>query len=95
MKNRRHPNLILGIISFVLLFFGIGMKANGIRTGDYVLGTSLVLGVIHWIWSIIDVFKNYRVHSASENRILWIILVVVLPPVGGILYYAMSKTVRM
>ena len=95
MKHTTHPNFILGIISFLLLFLGIGMRANGIRMGDYVLGFSLVLGLIHWIWSIIDVFKSFRVHSASENRILWVILVVVLPPIGGILYYAMSKTVRM
>jgi hypothetical protein len=94
MKNRRHPNLILGLISFILLFLGVGMRANGLETGDYVLGFSIVLGGIHWIWSIIDVFKNFRVHSASENRVLWIIIVVALPPIGGILYYSMSKTVR-
>ena len=95
MKKTTHPNFYLGIVSFILLFFGIGMRANGYQGGDYVLGISMVLGAIHWIWSIIDVFKDFRIKSGSENRILWIILVIVLPPVGGILYYAMSKTVRM
>jgi hypothetical protein len=95
MKNTRHPNFILGLISFVLLLFGIGMRANGYQGGDYVLGASILLGGIHWIWSIIDVFKDYKVNSASENRIIWVILVIIVPPVGGLLYYAMSKTVRM
>jgi len=95
MKNIRHPNFILGIISFVLLFIGIGMRANGLQGGDYVLGSSFLLGAIHWIWSIVDVFKDYRINSSSENRIIWVILVIIIPPVGGLLYYAMSKTVRM
>jgi hypothetical protein len=95
MKNIRHPNFLLGLFSFILFLVGIGMRANGMQGGDYVIGTSVVLGGIHWIWSIIDVFKDYRVNSGSENQIIWIILVVIIPPIGGMLYYTMSKTVRM
>jgi hypothetical protein len=95
MKGTRHPNLILGLISFLLLFVGVGMRANGYQSGIYVLAAALFLGVIHWLWSIIDVFRDYRVNSGSENRIIWVILVVIIPPLGGILYYSMSKTVRM
>jgi hypothetical protein len=94
MQNKRHPNFILGIVAYVFLFIGIGLRANGYQAGDYVIGFSALLGAIHWIWSIIDVLKNYRVNSASENRIIWVILVIIIPPVGGLLYYAMSKTVR-
>ncbi len=95
MKNTKHPNFFLGLFSLLLIFIGIGMRANGYQNGDYVLVFSFALSGIHWIWSIIDVFKDFRVNSGSENRILWIILVVVLPVVGGTFYYAMSKTVRM
>ena len=95
MQNKRHPNFILGIVAYVFLFIGIGLRANGYQAGDYVIGFSALLGAIHWIWSIIDVLRNYRVNSASENRIIWVILVIIIPPVGGLLYYAMSKTVRM
>ena len=96
MKSRcRHPNFFLGLITFLILIIGVGLNANGMAGGNYVIGASLLLGVVHWAWSIIDVFKDFRVNSASENRILWIILVVALPPIGGILYYSMSKTVRM
>lgn len=94
-KSAKHPNFFLGLISLLLIFIGIGMRANGYENGDFVLIFSFILSGIHWIWSIIDVFKDFRINSASENRILWVILVVALPVVGGTFYYAMSKTVRM
>ncbi|MGZ3848811.1 MAG: PLDc N-terminal domain-containing protein [Flavisolibacter sp.] len=94
MKNTRHPNFILGLFSLLLIFVGVGMRANGYQSGDYVLLFSFLLAGIHWIWSIIDVFRDFCVNSSSENRVLWIILVVVLPLVGGTFYYMMSKTVR-
>ena len=93
MKQTTHPNFVLGIISLVLLFVGIGMKFYGYRSGDYVLIATAVLGGIHWLWSIFDVFKHQT--AASQSRIFWIILVVIIPPVGGLLYYGFSKTVRM
>lgn len=80
---------------FYPFFTGIVMRANGLDGGNHVLGANILLGGIHWIWSIIDVFTDFRVNSASENRIIWIILVIILPPIGGMLYYTMSKTVRM
>ncbi|HEX2608114.1 MAG TPA: PLDc N-terminal domain-containing protein [Flavisolibacter sp.] len=95
MKNTRHPNFILGLISFVIFLIGIVLRANAYEGGDYVIGAGIVLGAIHWIWAITDVLKDYRVRSASENRIIWVILVIIIPPIGGMLYYAMSKTVRM
>lgn len=94
MRNVKNPNFILGIISLLLIFIGVGMRANGYNSGDYVLIFSFLLAGINWIWSIIDVFKDFRVNSSSENRLLWIILVIVLPVIGGTFYYAMSKTVR-
>lgn len=95
MKNIRHPNFILGISSFFIFLIGIVLRSNSFQAGDYVIGAALLMGAIHWVWSITDVLKNYRIHSGSENRIIWVILVIIVPPLGGILYYAMSKTVRM
>jgi hypothetical protein len=93
MKQTTHPNFILGLASLVLLFIGVGLKFYSYRSGDIVLISAAVLGGIHWIWSIIDVFRQQS--SASQSRVFWMILVVVLPPIGGLMYYASSKTVRM
>jgi hypothetical protein len=91
----KHPNFILGLISFALLIAGVIMRANGMAGGDYVIIAAVVLGGIHWVWSIIDAFKNFKINSEHENRILWVILCIALPPIGGMFFYAMSKTVRM
>ena len=95
MKNARHPNFILGLISFILLFLGIGFQANGYSGGWYIVGAGILLGAIHWIWAITDVFKDFKASSKNEKRIIWIILVIIIPPVGGMLYYLFDERVRM
>lgn len=93
MKPTTHPNFFIGLMSLILLFVGIGLKFYSYRSGDGVLIAATVLGTIHWIWSIIDVFNHQT--SLSQSRKFWIILVIVLPPIGGMFYYLFSKTVRM
>jgi hypothetical protein len=93
MRNTKHPNFILGLFSLLLFFIGIGLNANNYASGFYVLVAGLILAGVHWIWSIIDVFTHQNLKS--QSRVLWGILVVGIPVAGGLLYYAMSKTVRM
>lgn len=96
MKRKvTHPNFYLGLVSFILLFVGVGLRANGLASGDYVLGTSVLLGGIHWIWSIIDVFRHYRTSGPENRQIIWVILVIIIPPVGGMLFYLLGQKVRM
>jgi hypothetical protein len=94
MINTKHPNFILGLVSLLLLIIGgVGLKGNGFTSAEYVLIGGFILGGIHWIWAIIDVFTHQQLRS--QSRVLWAILVIAIPPIGGLLYYAMSKTVRM
>src|SRR5829696_2603780 len=94
---QKHPNLILGLATFVLLILAVGMRANRQNgLGDVLLIATFVLGAVHWVWSLTDVIRDYRTDKASENRnIIWVILVAVVPPVGGILYYAFNKNLKM
>ncbi|RYZ22118.1 MAG: hypothetical protein EOO16_10250 [Chitinophagaceae bacterium] len=92
-KQTMHPNFILGIISFIMLFIGIALYRSGSSTGFWLWVIASALGGIHWIWGIIDVFRNQSIRS--QSRVLWGILVVAIPAVGSMLYYMMSKTVRM
>jgi hypothetical protein len=93
MKTK-HPNFILGIISFVLLFIGIGLKANSYRLSDYVLIGAVVLGGIHWIWSIIDVVRDKNI--GQQSRVIWLIITILVPPLGGMFYYLMgTRQVKM
>lgn len=92
MKSTWHPNFILGLFSLLVIFVGIGLQANGYASGDYVILGALGLGGIHWIWSIVDVLRDYHTNNDSEDRsIVWVIVAVI--PVGGILYYALGRRV--
>ena len=93
MKTK-HPNFFLGLLSFILLFIGIGLKSYGYRLSDYVLIAAVAIGAIHWIWSIADVFRDRNI--GSQSRVVWLIIVIIVPPLGGMIYYMMgTRQVKM
>ena len=89
----RHPNLIIGLFTFLTLILSMGFHANRLNSvGDVLLIATFVLGFVHWVWSIIDVLKHYRSNKATEDRtIIWVILVIIVPPVGGIIFYSFNR----
>jgi len=54
-----------------------------------VLLSGIACGGIHWVWSVIDVFRNRLL--LGESRIFWIVIVLLIPPLGGMLYYLMPR----
>ena len=70
MKNTRHPNFILGVVTSLLVLIGIGLKANSYREGNYVLIGSTVLGAIHWIWGIFDVLGRADMKPFQKNAVI-------------------------
>ena len=87
MQTQQHPNFILGIISFIVLFLGIGLRANSYQTGDYVIAASVFLGAIHWIWCIADVAKTDSLRPSQRK--FWLIIIIVVPGFGSMIYYIM------
>jgi hypothetical protein len=89
MANIRHPNFILG--AFAIL---VGAVALGLRsTGDYKTASVLMIiafgiGIIHWIWSIIDVSKTDSI--IGGQKVFWLIGVIAIP-IGGMFYYFMHS----
>lgn len=90
MKNTRHPNFILGVVTSLLVLIGIGLKANSYREGNYVLIGSTVLGAIHWIWGIFDVLG--RTDMKPFQKRFWLIITVAIPAFGALLFYVMHQT---
>lgn len=88
-KNTHHPNFIIGLISFVLFITGVVLRANSYLYGDIVLISAVSLGAIHWIWGIIDVTTGFDLNA--DSKIFWLILVMLIPPIGGMVYYMMKR----
>jgi cytochrome c oxidase assembly factor CtaG len=90
MKNLRHPSFILAVVSIILLFIAIGLRANTYNnTGDTVILISVALGAIHWIWSIIDVATRHDMRGFQKR--MWLIAVIACPLLGGMLFYALHQ----
>jgi len=89
MNNLKHPSFLVGIFSIILLFVGIGLKANAYSSGDYVIIASVIFGGIHWIWSIVDVTRRDDLKPFQKR--FWLIAVIAAPVIGGMLFYAMHQ----
>jgi hypothetical protein len=89
MKNLRHPNFILAIISTIVLFLGIGFRANGYQEGDYVLVAGTLLAGIHWIWAIVDVINRHDMRPYQKR--FWLIVVIAVPVFGAMVFYGLHQ----
>jgi cell division protein FtsX len=41
-----------------------------------------------WIWALIDILKN---EFTCNNKLIWLVLVVILPVLGVVLYYFIGR----
>ena len=89
MKNMRHPNFILAIVSLIMLMIGVVFKLNGYKSGDYIIIVSIVMGAIHWIWGIIDVIGRKDMKPFQKR--FWLIAVIAAPAIGGLIFYIMHQ----
>jgi len=89
MNNLKHPNFILAVVSIILFLIGIIMRANSSEFGTYVIIFSLILGGIHWVWSIVDVIK--RTDLKPFQKRFWLIAVIAAPGIGGMLFYTLHQ----
>ncbi len=89
MKNLRHPNFILAIISAIVLFLGIGTRANGYQAGDYILIAGTLLPGIHWIWAIVDVISRHDMRPYQKR--FWLIADVAVPVFGAMVFYGLHQ----
>jgi hypothetical protein len=53
----------------------------------------LLVAAALWIWSLVDALRisDQRWAAAGENKVLWVILIVVLGIVGSLLYAVMPR----
>ena len=90
MKNLKHPNFILAIVSAVLIFIGIGMRTSGYQGGDYITGIGALLAGVHWIWAIVDVIGRSGDLKPFQKR-FWLIVVIAVPVFGAMVFYGLHQ----
>ena len=89
MANIRHPNFILAILSFIVAAVAVGLRtSNDHEKADVFMIIAIIMGGIHWIWSIIDVARTDSLHGSQKK--FWLIGVIAIP-IGGLFYYLMHS----
>jgi len=88
-KNITHPSFIIGAISFVLFLLGVVLRGNGFVKADIMILSAMIAGAVHWIWSMVDVITGYDLNPGSKS--FWLIMVMLIPPLGGMIYYMMRR----
>jgi lipopolysaccharide export LptBFGC system permease protein LptF len=89
MANLRHPNLFVALAAVLLGVVAIALyTARKNETAGILIVIAMVLGVVHWIWSIIDVSKTTTLQGSQKK--FWLIAVIAIP-FGGTFYYLMHS----
>jgi hypothetical protein len=87
MRNLKKPAFYFGIATHVIFFLGLGLYIQGYSS--YVMYAGLVLGLVFWIWSIIEVINADDLKRYQRN--FWLILVIAVPMFGGLVYYILHQ----
>jgi hypothetical protein len=85
-RNMKHPNFVLGIISYVLLLAGVVLLTTEITLGRQLIIAAFVAGGVHWIRSIVDVYTDRKLKNQT-SRYFWFALIIMVPPLAGMIYY--------
>ena len=91
LKHTTHPNFLTGLVSYLLFLVGVFVRYGNIKLGTTIIATAIAIGAIHWIISIIDVSTNKDLKKDGQRWYLWIALIIMIPPLAGMLYYMMKK----
>ena len=62
--------------------FGLGLAEM------FIMLFIIVLPAIFWLWALIDILKS---DFKGSNKIIWLLLVILIPVLGFILYFFIGK----
>ena len=90
-KNMTHPNFIIGALSYLLLLTGAVLLQHNVQFAiPFIIG-AVILGAIHWVVSMINVCQDADLKNETESRYFWLALVIMIPPIVGMMYYSMKR----
>ena len=86
-----HPNFVVGLLSYLLFLTGVVLLIYNSDVGMQFILLSIIMGGVHWVGSIIDVCTDSELKHDERSRFLWLAVVIMIPPISGMLYYMMSR----
>jgi hypothetical protein len=89
MKNVTQPSFITFVIGAILVFIGIGLRANSSEAGSFLFYGGFLLMGVFWIWSIIKVISAPDMRPFQKR--FWMIAVIAVPVLGGLLFHIMHQ----
>jgi hypothetical protein len=89
MANAGKAPLALGILSLIVFFLGLALKAYEYKYSNYLIFGSFIIGGIHWIWSIISLASSN--HLKQYQKTFWLIIVVAVPAFGAVIYQIVQQ----
>jgi hypothetical protein len=94
MKNLKKPSFIIGLASTIVFVVGLLLMANDHTSGLWVVYAGLGMGIIYWIWTIIEVSNAGTDELKKYQKSFWLILVVAIPMFGALLYHIVHQRRR-
>jgi hypothetical protein len=88
MKEFRNPVFDIGVIGGILFLAGVFILNTNQHYGYIVLFTGVGLAVIFSLITLIEVARSKKLKG--QFKILWLMLVFLLPILGGFMYYFFS-----
>lgn len=77
---------------FVPIFFGAFSLIWIIFAGFWLLWFGIaVLGTIFWIWMLVDVLKREFPKDKENDKIIWLLVVILTHWIGALVYYFLVK----
>lgn len=88
MNMLTRPAFTLAMVGTALILIGV-VAIPQYEIGAYIMYAGLLLAGIFWLWTIWDVI-------AAENlkyfqKVLWLLIVILLPVMGGLIFYLLSQ----
>ncbi|MBL7750926.1 MAG: PLDc N-terminal domain-containing protein [Chitinophagaceae bacterium] len=80
---------IIAIISLMGWLFSFIFRPPEKNLNPYLVGISIFLAGVYWIWILFDVIGNISLKRYQRN--FWLILVISIPFFGAILYQVMHQ----
>ena len=86
-KKLWHPNFVLGLLSYLLLFITAMLFGTGDAMANGLAIATLVVAGVHWLWGMRDALTDRTLKQKEADNYFWYSLILLIPPLAAMMYY--------